>query len=205
MSNVRKLPDSYAKHASSNNYKLLKLNELAIVDAKEDAEALFDVIDLQKATGRTLDLYGNMVGQKRGTLNDTQYRALILTRIGINLAHGNYATVIESVKNIFGCEGKDVVMKDGEGDCEVVIESFPLKVLVNTEFTSTQAIEVIESLLPICTKITTKDIEFQGTFEFAATGDEYDPEAGFGDVAQTNGGYLGMLIGEDESSTILPL
>lgn len=204
MSNVVRLPDSYAKDVSSNNYKMLNLNEQAIADAKNDLEAIYDAVDLQQATGSTLDLYGSMVGQKRGALNDTQYRAMILTRIGINLAHGTYPTVTNCIKNIFNCEGQDIVLRDGPEDCEVIIEKFPLSVLANTEFTSKQAIEAIENLLPICTKIAS-DIEFEGTFAFAATEDEYDAEAGFGNITQSIGGHLGMLLGEDESGGLLPL
>lgn len=204
MSNVTKLPDSYAKDESSNNYKLLNLNEQAVADAKTDAEAILDVLDLQKATGSTLDLYGNMVGQKRGTLNDLQYRALILTKVGINLSHGDYSTVIDCIKNIFHCKGTDVILRDGNESCEVSVEKFTLDALVNSGFTSEQAIEVIETLLPICTSIK-NTVEFQGTFEFADADDEYSPAIGFGDIKQTQGGYLGMLRGEDESGGLLPL
>ena len=203
MSNVKKLPDSYAKHASSNNYKLLNLNEQAITDAKADAAALFDVLDLQNATGHTLDLYGDMVGQKRGVLNDTQYRFMILTRVGINVAQGNYATVIKSLRLIFGCEDNEIVLRDSDSPCKVKLEAFPLEVLVKAGFTSMQAVAMIESLLPV--GVTLDTANFEGTFEFAETEDVYDEAAGFADVEQTMGGYFGMLQGDDANSPILPL
>lgn len=202
MSNVDKLPDSYAKGKESNNYKLLNLNEQAIADAKADAQAVFDMVDIQQATGHTLDMYGDMVGQKRGVLNDTQYRFMILTRIGINVVQGNYKTVIESVKNIFGCEASDIILRDSEEPCRITIETFPLDVLVNAGFSSLQAIAMIESLLPV--GVTVDNANFDGTFEFAETEDEYNETAGFADYEQTIGGYFGLLQGDDESSPILP-
>ena len=202
MSNIKKLPDSYAKGTSSNNYKLLNLNEQAITDAKADAAALFDVLDLQKATGHTLDLYGDMVGQKRGALNDTQYRFMILTRVGINTAQGNYATVTNSLRKIFNCEANEIVLRDSDSPCKVKIENFPLQVLVNAGFDSTQAIDIIESLLPV--GVTVDGATLEGTFEFADTADEYDEAAGFADTEQTIGGYFGLLLSDDTDSPILP-
>lgn len=203
MNNVNKLPDSYAKGKSSNNYKLLNINEQAIADAKVDAQAVVDMLDMQQATGRTLELYGEMVGQKRGALNDIQYRYMILTRIGINVVQGNYETVIDAVKNMFGCGAEQIVIRDSEKPCRVRLETFPLELLVSAGFSSKQAIAMIESILPIGVRV--DDANFEGTFEFAETEGEYDEAAGFADVEQTIGGYFGLLQGEDENSPILPL
>lgn len=203
MSNVKRLPDSYAKNTSSNNYKLLNLNEQAVADAKADAEALFDVLDIQKATGRTLDLYGDMVGQKRGALDDTQYRYIILTRVGINTAQGDYNTVVKLLREIFKCEANEIILRDSDEPCKVKIEAFPLDVLVNAGFSSTQAVDIIESLLPV--GVTVDATNFEGTFEFDNSDTVEDTEAGFGNEAQTVGGYLGLLLGDDENSPILPL
>lgn len=201
MSNIDKLPDSYAKGKSSNNYKLLILNEQAIADAKTDAQAVFNMVDIQQATGRTLDLYGEMVGQKRGELNDEQYRFMILTRIGINVVQGNYKTVIESIKSMFGCKASDIILKDGNNPCSVDVVRFPLEILVNAGFSGSQAITMINSLLPI--GVSLDHVSFDGTFEFADSADVYDEAAGFGNIEQTVGGYLGLLQSENEP--ILPL
>lgn len=201
--NVNKLPDSYAKGTDSNNYKLLNLNEQAIADVKADAQALLDALDIYTATGRTLELFGEMVGQMRGALNDLQYRYMIFTRIGMNVAQGNYDTVIENAKQIFECEANEIILRDGTAPCVVEIEKFPLDVLISAGFTSKQAIAMLELLLPI--GVTINDANFDGTFEFSDTADEYDELAGFGDIEQTIGGYLGLLLGDDENSPVLPL
>lgn len=203
MSNVNKLPDSYAKGKNSNNFKLLNLNEQAIADAKADAQAIFDMLDLQQATGRTLDLYGDMLGQKRGALNDEQYRMFILRKVGINAAQGNYGTVINILKQMFNCEANEIILQDGEKPCTVELKTFPLEILVNAGFSSLQAVEIIEALLPV--GVTIDNANFEGTFEFAETANEYDEAAGFADEAQTIGGYLGLLFGDDVNSPVLPL
>lgn len=203
MSNVKKLPDSYAKGIESNNYKLLNLNEQAIADAKADAQAVFEALDLQNATWHTLDLYGDMLQQKRGTLNDEQYRMLILRKIGINVAQGNYPTVINILKQIFNCEANEIILGDGVKPCTVDLKKFPLEVLTNAGFSSSQAVAMIEILLPI--GVTIDNANFEGTFEFAETANEYDESAGFANDQQTIGGYLGLLFGDDDNGLILPI
>ena len=203
MNNVEKLPDSYAKGTDSNNYKLLDLNQQAIGNIKQDARDIFNALDLLAATGGTLDLYGEMIGQQRGSLNDVQYRILIFTRMGINATQGNYSTVISNAKQIFQCKANDIILRESVKPCTVEIEKFPLEVLINAGFTSKQAIEMIEQLLPV--GITINDGNFDGTFEFADTADVYDELAGFGNIDQTIGGYFGLLFGEDENSPVLPL
>lgn len=203
MSNVNKLPDSYRKDIDSNNYKLLNLNEQAIADVKSDSNAVYDVLDIANASGKTLDLYGDMVGQKRGVLNDTQYKYMILTKIGINIVQGNYKTVIDAMMNIFDCKASDIVIEDSDKPCMVNVVTFPLERLVNAGFSSTQAIQLLEKLLPIGVSVDSAD--FDGTFEFAETENEYDELKGFADESGTIGGYFGLLYGDDENSPILPL
>lgn len=203
MNNVEKLPSSYAREKTSNNYKLLNLNEQAVEQLKKDMNDVLNALDITQATGRTLELYGEMVGQKRGTLNDEQYRYMILTRMGMNVVQGNYDTVIESAMSIFNCKASDIILQDGKMPCRVEVVTFPLEVLVSAGFSSEQAVALLESLLPA--GVTIETANFGGTFEFADTADEYDELAGFANIEQTIGGYFGLLQGEDENSPILPL
>ena len=202
MNNVKRLPDCYTKSERSNNYKLLNINEQAIEDAKTDLWAIFDARDIQNATGRTLDHIGELVAQKRGTMTDDQYRYVILTKAGINTGQGNYESVMNIITRTFNCTPQDVIVVDGENPCEVVVQSFPLDVLVKAGFTSVQAVEFIKKLLPVGVSVSATN--FSGTFEFADTADVYDEAAGFGDIEQTIGGSLGLFIGDDENSPVLP-
>lgn len=192
MNNVEKLPDCYAKGTASNNYKLLNLNEQAIADIKKDAIAILEMLDLQQATGYTLDLYGDLVGQKRGMLDDTQYRYEILSKMGINVGQGNYMSVINTLMQIFRCEANDIILEDDtEKAAMVKVVKFTMQLLVNASLTPSQAVEIIESLLP--TGVGVISAKFEGTFEFADSATEYDETAGFGNLEQSIGGDLGFI------------
>lgn len=185
-----------------NNYKLLNINEQAVEDVKSDLWAIFDARDIENATGRTLDLIGEMVGQKRGAMTDEQYRYVIRTKVGMNTAQGTYESAMETLTRIFNCTPKDIVILDGEESGWLVVQKFPLEVLVNAGFTSLQAVDFIKRVAPVGVKVSAEN--FQGTFEFAATADVYDETAGFADIEQTMGGYFGLLLGGDENSPVLP-
>ena len=58
---AKNLPDAYAKAEGSNNAKLLKIEKDAVDLLREAIAAISESLDLDKATGKTLDLYGEMV------------------------------------------------------------------------------------------------------------------------------------------------
>lgn len=200
--NSKRLPDAYRKDTESNNYKMLNLNELLRDAFKVDMDAILNSLDLQKATGSTLDLFGDTVNQKRGVLNDEQYRYVILSKVGRNICQGDYNSVLLLLTNAFKCEANDIAIRDvGNGKVEVV--DFPLEILINAGFSSKQAIQLIEQMLPA--GVSVSDANFEGTFAFADSDSmEYDEEAGFGDISQTVGGYLGLVL-DDENGFELPI
>lgn len=195
MANVKKLPDAYYKGTDGNNYKLLHLNELAVNEFEGNLADVLNCLDIMQATGKTLDLYGEIVNQKRGVLTDTQYRMMILNKVGKNICQGDYNSVIKLLAQSFNCSLSDIILEDSTTEpCSVEVTKFPLDILINAGFSSSQAIQLIEQLLPVCVKIS--DGNFEGTFEFAETDSEYDEITGFADEAQTIGGYLGLLVGD---------
>ena len=223
--NIELLPDAYYKGDDGNNFKLLRLNELAAEEFVNDATAVDDSIDLANATGQTLDLLGETVGQLRGKLNDEQYRLFIYNRIGRNICQGDYKNVIELLTQMLGLDKGEIVLRDSDKPCRVTIDTIPLERLIEKGFTAYQAIVIIEQLLPVCVKLT--DAEFEGTFEFGRTETTYemlatntyamledvtyneleeleeDVNAGFGNEEQTIGGFLGFI--KDTSDIDLPL
>lgn len=208
MKPVDRLPDCYRKDSEGNNYKLLELGWEETENLRSDIRKAWDALDLNQAEGRTLDLYGDMLGQRRGLLNDEQYRYMILTRIGRNIVQGDYKSIMRALVLMFGGEQGDISLDDlelGEEDrpCVVKLTKFPIAVLVNAGFSSRQAVQMIESLLPIC--ITLDADNFEGTFAFAELDQEYDETAGFADLKQTIGGYFGLLLGEDDKIPVLPI
>ena len=197
MKGIKGLPDCYRKDVDSNNYKLLELNQLATSELRMDIQMVFDCLDLNQASGKILELYGDTMGQRRGLLNDEQYRYMILSQIGRNV-----------LVLMFGSKMGDITMDDLEiveddRPCVVKLTKFPVFVLVNAGFSSRQAVAMIETLLPIC--VTLSADNFEGTFEFSDSVNEYDESAGFGDIEQTVGGYLGLYLGDDDKIPVLPI
>lgn len=208
MNRAERLPDCYRKDEYGNIYKLLYLNASAIEELKEDILAVGESLDLKIATGKTLDLYGEMVEQQRGLLNDEQYRYMIQARIGRNNVQGSYPSVMKALLLMFGGKPGDITLEDleldeGEDSCVVKLSKFPVSVLVNAGFSSRQVVEMVERLLPICVKLFADN--FEGTFTFSGEAMEYDAETGFADIEQSIGGYLGLLLGEDDKIPVLPL
>lgn len=205
---VERLPDSYRKDPGSNNHKLLEIGYAAAAELRADIASVYDALDLNAASGKTLDLYGEMLGQRRGLLNDEQYRYMLFARIGRNVVQGDYNSILNTLVLMFNSQKSDITLDDldlAEEDrpCVVKLTKFPIYVLVNAGFSSRQAVSMIESLLPIC--VTLSADNFEGTFEFAQLDGEYDRNTGFSDIAQTIGGYLGLLLGEDDAIPVLPI
>lgn len=208
MKGIKGLPDCYRKDVDSNNYKLLELNQLATSELRMDIQMVFDCLDLNQASGKTLELYGDTMGQRRGLLNDEQYRYMILSQIGRNVVQGDYNSIMHALVLMFGSKMGDITLDDlgiveDERPCVVKLTKFPVFVLVNAGFSSRQAVAMIETLLPIC--VTLSADNFEGTFEFSDSVDEYDESAGFGDIEQTVGGYLGLYLGDDDKIPVLPI
>ncbi len=198
MNNSLKLPDCYAKDINSNNYKLLELNHFDIEELKKDIQSVYESMDMDLAYGRTLDiLYGEMLDQARGSCDDKQYRYLLFLKLAKYRAQGNYQTVTDMVSWMFSISQEEFILEDEDvPPCTVILKKFPLQGLLNSGFKSKQAMKTIESLLPIGVALQSHEIE--GTFEFGEFSIDYDEAKGFADIEQTIGGYLGLIVGEDE-------
>lgn len=208
MNKVKKLPDAYRKTEDSNNYRLMEMHEQACGDIREDIKGLEDTLDLNLSKGKTLDLWGEMVGQKRGLLDDTQYRYIIFTRIGRNIVGGDYNSMMLTIIQMFNCKGSDISLEDIEvtetdTPCVLKLTKFPIQVLIDAGFSSRQAVAMIESLLPV--GVTLAADNFEGSFEFSEMDNVYDNKAGFADIDGSIGGYFGLLLGEDDTIPVLPI
>ena len=190
---INALPDSFKKDRDSNNYKLLSLEQKLVSDLMTDIQAVQDTLDIYSATGKTLDLYGAIYGQPRGTSTDEQYRYLVLQKIARNNVTGDYNSIVNSIAIAFDVPVTSFQFRETENPCEVEVLNLPFTILQNAGMTVSQMEDIIQGLLPVGVNLL--PLELSGTFEFAATADEYDEAAGFGSVDQTIGGYLGYLAG----------
>lgn len=195
---IRQLPDSFAKAQNSNNDKLLNINYKALSELKNDIKDVYNMLDLNKAAGKVLDLYGEMLGQTRGRLNDIQYRVLLRGIIAKNLCKGDYASVIEAVSLIFNCDKSEISLEEmKEKVCLVYVRKLPYMVILNSGFSAKQVMKIIKMVLPVTVRLEADNLE--GTFEFGTVDNEYDELKGFGDIEQMIGGFFGALFEFDDN------
>ena len=203
INHAKNLPDTYRKDKDSNNYKILETERSAGEELNRTLGQIFDILDLDNATGSTLDLYGEKVGQARGEASDDQYRIMIRAKAVRNLADGSYPSILRALCITFGCDESEFKFEDSANSCTVQATVFPVTTINEAGFTALQAMAIIKSLLPIC--VTLDPITVDGTFIFADGENEYDENAGFTDVeGGTIGGTLSTIYGT-ENEYILPV
>lgn len=196
---MESLPDVYDKGEDSNNYKLLQMERKLISDLEKDIEDVENTLDIRKAFGKTLDRYGEIYGQDRGELTDAQYRIVILQKAIRNSVGGDANSIILALASAFGVDASSFGLAETENVCEIRVTGLPYSILQNVGMTQDQVKKMIDDLTPIGVK--SAPLELDGTFEFASSYGEYDEDAGFGNIDQTIGGYLGYLEG---SGAIIP-
>lgn len=200
---AQNLPDAYKKTTDSNNYKILEIERFAVNDFRKTIQELFESLDIDTARGKTLDLYGGMVGQPRGVSTDEQYILLIKSRIMRNISNGSYESISKSICATFNCEPSQVSIIEKSDPCVVELVVLPLAVISRAGLTTKQTVSLIKTLIPVGIRL--ESFLFEGTFSFGSTENEYDENAGFCDVeGGTLGGYLGIVYGED-NEPILPI
>lgn len=199
---VDNLPDAYRKDTDSNNYKILNIQKIEIDGIKKDTEDVYNTLDLDQATGKTLDLYGDMLGQARGYATDDQYRVMIKAKIVRNLMTGSLDSIINAGCLMFGCEPNEMHIVEDESPASVKIISLPYRVINYVGLSASQVVELIIKLVPV--GITVKSAELQGTFEFGTTDSEYDEEKGFAisEADQSIGGYVGYVYSAEHEQPL---
>lgn len=198
---ARNLPDAYSKGRESNNAKILEIEKSAVDRLRETVNAVYESLDLDNARGKTLDLYGEMVGQERGVATDEQYLILIKNRIIRNFANADHNSIVNAISMTFGGDPSEVILTEHEDPCKVTLEGLPLSKINESNLDVKTAVQIIDGLMPVGVYL--EAIEFSGTFEFSAEEQEYDETAGFADEAGTLGGYFGLL--SDGSGSNLPV
>ena len=199
---VNNLPDVYRKDTDSNNYKILNIQKIEVDGIKKDTEDVYNTLDLDQATGKTLDLYGDMLGQARGYATDDQYRVMIKSRIVRNLMTGSLDSIITAGCLMFGCEPNEMHIIEDSSPAGVKVISLPYRVINYVGLSASQVIELIIKLVPV--SITVKSAELQGTFEFGTTDSEYDEDKGFAisEADQSIGGYVGYIYSAENEQPL---
>ena len=198
---AKNLPDAYSKGNESNNAKILEIEKGATDSLREAVNAIYDSLDLEKAYGKTLDLYGDMFGQLRGAATDEQFRVLIKNRIIRNLSNGDHDSIVNAICVTFACKPSEVLLTELDDPCNVTLEGLPISALNECNIDISTAVQIVNGLMPAGVHM--EAMSFSGTFEFCDTELVYDEEKGFGNEAQTKGGYLGLI--SDSQGSNLPV
>lgn len=199
---AKNLPDAYKKTKDSNNHKILAIESDACFQLRETLREIGDILNINNATGATLDLYGERVGQERGAASDEKYLVLIKAKLSRDFASGGYDSILKALSQTFDCDPSEILISDGENPCTVEITKLPLETINKAGLTTAQTVAIIESMLPV--GVTLESFLFDGTFTFSSVEDEYDETAGFANAEGTIGGYFGAAAG-DEKNEILPI
>ncbi len=200
---AKNLPDSFAKDTNSNNYKILEINRATVEEHLEDLYDIYEILNIDNAQGKTLDKYGERVGQVRGLATDQQYLLMIKGKIMRSLGNGSYPSVLRSLVMTFNCSASSVHIEETDQPCRIKMVTLPLDILNSCDMTVKQVVQLVKSLLPVC--VTIEALSLEGTFEFAGSENVYDEAKGFGDVEGGSvGGYLGYMS-SDENEPILPI
>ena len=202
---VKNLPDVYAKASNSNNYKLLETEHHILSKLRKDLSDIDNILALDNATGKTLDRYGERVGQVRGRLPDEKYLVLIKARIARNVTNCSFNSFIDCICKTFSCDVKDVAIVEGNTPCHVQSVTIPIPVIIKSGFSSKETWEIIKSLLPVGVTLDKYDLE--GTFCFGNSENEQDNEKGFATAENATdniGGYFGV-VGNNFEDIELPI
>lgn len=199
---VKNLPDAYKKTTDSNNFKILEVERLALADIRTSLQEVNNILDINNAKGKTLDLYGERVGQVRGLADDDKYLLMIKAKLMRNLSNGSYPSIVAALCETFDCEPSQVIILDGDDPFTVNVTALPLSVINEAGLTTSQTVAILKSMLPVGMTLTS--FLFDGTFEFGANDSDYDETKGFADDNGTIGGYFGATS-SDISDNTLPI
>lgn len=187
---AKNLPDAYRKDPASNNAKILEIEKRTSDTLREAISAINASLDIEQAYGKTLDLYGEVVGQPRGAATDEQYRVLLKNKINRNRAGADHNSIVNALCATFGCNPEDVLLTEDK-PCTVKLEGLPAGKINENGIDVGTAVQIVASLLPV--GIYLEAISFAGTFEFGGTELVYDENTGFADLEQTIGGDFGLV------------
>ena len=210
---AKNLPDAYKKDSSSNNFKILEIERLTNNEFRTLLNEIGNVLNIDNAVGKTLDMYGSKYGQARGKATDAQYRLMIKSKIARSMTRGNYKDIIDALCYTFNCSIDEVVLVE-VSPLTIEVQNLKLDTVLNAGFETNQIYQLVKSLMPV--GVTLNPISLEGTFEFGegvivdgkmnASENDYDENKGFAisESDQSIGGYLGALQGS-ETSTELPI
>lgn len=188
---VSNLPDTFSQDENSNNYKLFMIEQNIYQKIYSMLQSVFNILDLDNATGNTLDMYGKRLNLKRGQLNDLQYLIQLKAKIAQSLCDGSHESIAKALGYVLSSSTDKIKLVESSKKNTIQIKDIPMALLSEAEFSADEITQIVEDLLAVGVHVS--QANFSGTFEFAENETTYDESKGFADDAGTIGGYLGLL------------
>jgi hypothetical protein len=206
----KNLPDAFRKDKESNNYKLLKVEKHIYDLIGAMFQSIYNILDIDNATGAVLDDYSSRLNVKRTTdehlralfesgeiteeeyrkKSDAQYLIRLKSAISKSFSDGTRDSIAKALAFVLSSSTDRIKLVEGE-DNSVHIVDLPMSVLFDAGFTSAQIVKMVEDMLP--EGVTVATAEFTGTFEFSELYEIDEDNTGFADIEGTMGGSFGLL------------
>jgi len=191
---LKRLTDNYRKDPESNVGKLLNIAAGELEDIKASIEKTGQWRSIDDAQGKTLDRIGANFQQLRGQAPDSVYRILIKSKIARNLSDGSINTLIQTLAITLDIEPEGIKIRELWSDASPE----PAAIFIGVPYDALNVVGMtLNQFGRLCNRIVAAgvraDVLVEGTFEFSSIVDESetDSEAGFSNLEQTTGGYLG--------------
>ncbi|WP_079908283.1 DUF2612 domain-containing protein [Paenibacillus sp. 32352] len=207
---ISRLTDVFTKDPNSNLGKLLSIMADQIRKLEETQSRIREWRDIDKAQGTTLDRIGTIVNQPRGVATDEVYRILIKSKIARNLSTGDINTIIRVLSTALNISSSEIQISEMYNDpvapepAAIALIRLPITAINESGIDPTQFAKIVQRTVAAGVRVGI--IDLSGTFSFSSQPAEIelDPEAGFADVEQTTGGYLGTVYSPGQG-TDLPI
>lgn len=143
---IKNFPDCYDKGTNSNFYKIMQLLRYDEDNFRAVLQELHNCLDLDDATGFSLDLYGEMLGQLRDNATDDQYRALIKLKIAQQRSEIDCNSIINTLSSTLGVAPEQFKITDAEISGFVDIE-IPVDTLMGAGLSIETVYKALKQLL----------------------------------------------------------
>lgn len=189
---LAKLPDAYNKDINGYIGNLFNI----VAPSMELLVQVFNTIqswrDIDNAQGSTLDRIGVNLLQPRGSFIDDHYRVLLKSKIQQSLSKGDINTIIQVAATMLNVSVNTIQ----------IVPVYPASIYMTFPYglLSQDILNNLNLILGFIQNTLAAGVlllpEIAGTFTFGAAANypEIDSNAGFSDINQQTGGYLGGQV-----------
>lgn len=189
---LKKLPDAYNKDINGNIGKLFNIAAPSMELLAQVFNAIQSWRDIDNAQGSTLDRIGVNLQQPRGSFTDNRYRVLLKSKIQQSISKGDINTIIQVAATMLNVPVTTIQ----------IVPVYPASIYMTFPYglLSQDILNNLSLILGFIQNTLAAGVylspQITGTFTFGAavSWPQLDSTAGFSDINQLTGGYLGGQI-----------